>query len=113
MASSKLHYDGWLKLPAGLLRALGAKAGDTIEITPRDDGLVLRARGGTSSTSERPQLADPAPAEPLAAAGTPAATRRVSRRKHTASAITPSVALPPALRGAGRRKARTADEPAG
>jgi hypothetical protein len=106
MTSSKLHYDGWLKLPSGLLRALGAKTGDTIEITSRDDGLVLRTRGGTSSTSEQPQLAAPT-AEPSATATPPSGTR-APRRKSTSSASKASVALPSALRGAGRRKARAA-----
>jgi len=108
MTIVKLHYDGWLKLPAGLLRALGAKTGDMVEISPRDGGLVLRAGDGTTGTGAPPRLADPAPAG-AAAADTSTPAKRAARRKETPSGDTRAsvVALPPALRGrAGRRKAR-------
>ena len=42
MAGLKIHYDGWVKLPATLLRALGAKSGDTIEVEPREGGHIMR-----------------------------------------------------------------------
>ena len=94
MADLKIHYDGWVKLPAALLRALGAKSGDTIEVEPREGGLVLRARIGKSADAPGPEAADPAPDQP-----------RASRRRRAAGGQPSSVALPPALRAAGRRTA--------
>jgi hypothetical protein len=104
MAALKIHHDGWLKLPAGLLRALGAKAGGTLEASPREGGVVLRAADNKRIPRE-PRVANPAPAEPEAG-DAPSAPKapRASRPTQVA------VALPPALRGAGRR--RKADEPA-
>jgi hypothetical protein len=108
MAALKIHYDGWVKLPTGLLRALGAKAGDTLEASPREDGLVLRAAAGKKPPRE-PRLDDQAPA----ASGTedaPPAPKALRAARPTQVAV----ALPPALRSAGRRrKVDAADEPAG
>ena len=99
MADLKIHYDGWVKLPAVLLRALGAKSGDTIEVEPREGGLVLRARIGKGADAPGPEAADPAPAED------PPDQPRASRRRRAAGGQPSSVALPPALRAAGRRTA--------
>ena len=93
MAGLKIHYDGWVKLPAALLRALGAKSGDTIEVEPREGGLVLRARIGKSADAPGPEAADPAPAQD------PPDQLRASRRKRAAGVPASSVAL----RAAGHR----------
>ena len=95
MADLKIHYDGWVKLPAALLRALGAKSGDMIEVEPREGGLVLRARIGKGADAPGPEAADPAPAEdppdqPRAsrrrrAAGVPASSVAPARRRRTAA----------------------------
>ena len=97
MADLKIHYDGWVKLPAALLRALGAKSGDMIEVEPREGGLVLRARSGKSADAPEPEAAGPAPAED------PPDQPRASRRGRAPSGSPSSVALPPAQRAAGRR----------
>ena len=98
MAGLKIHYDGWVKLPAALLRALGAKSGDTIEVEPREGGLVLRARIGKGADAPEPEAADPAPAEDLPD------QPRASRRRRAAGVSASSVA--PA------RRRRTAAKPA-
>jgi hypothetical protein len=97
-----------VKLPAGLLRALRAKAGDTLEASPREDGLVLRT-ADRKRVSREPPTDDQAPAGPGSEDAPPA-----SKAPHAARPTQVAVALPPALRGAGRRrKAGAADEPAG
>ena len=108
MAALKIHYDGWVKLPAGLLRALGAKAGGTLEASPREDGLVLRAAAGNKGIPREPRLDDRAPTASRTEDAPPAPkARRAARPTQVA------VALPPALRSAGRRKTGSAaDEPA-
>ena len=108
MAALKILYDGWLKLPAGLLRALGAKAGDTLEASPREDGLVLRA-AGNKRIPRAPRLNDQASAASRTE-DTPSAPKAPRAARPTQVAV----ALPPALPGAGRRrKVGAADEPAG
>src|SRR4051812_41372145 len=42
MPTLKLHYDGWLALPAGLRHALGLNSGDRLEAELVDGALVLR-----------------------------------------------------------------------
>jgi hypothetical protein len=53
MTVLKLHYDGWLKLPAGLQRALGAATGDLLEVVPGEDGVVLRLKATPAPLSCR------------------------------------------------------------
>ena len=88
MAGLKIHYDGWVKLPAALLRALAAKSGDLIEVEPREGGLVLRARIGKSAAAPEPEVADPVPAEE------PPDQPRASRRRCAAGGAPSAVALP-------------------
>ena len=45
MPTLKLHYDGWLALPAGLRQKLGLKC-DRVEAELVDGGLVLRPVAG-------------------------------------------------------------------
>ena len=42
MPTLKLHYDGWIALPAGLRQALGLNSGDRITAELVDGALVLR-----------------------------------------------------------------------
>jgi len=42
MPTLKLHYDGWLLLPAGLRRALGLNSGDRLATELVDSALILR-----------------------------------------------------------------------
>jgi hypothetical protein len=111
MPALKLHYDGWVKLPAALLRSFGARTGDTLEILPGEGGtLVLRAGSSTArAAAEVP--ARPVPARPAAVPEveeTPAPRRRGRPKKVVTSTATAAAAvLPPSLRvAAGRRKTR-------
>ena len=42
MPTLKLHYDGWLLLPAALRRQLGLNSGDRLEVQLVDGAIVLR-----------------------------------------------------------------------
>ena len=46
MSTLKLHYDGWLVLPAGLRRALGLESGDRLQVELMDGAIVLRPTKG-------------------------------------------------------------------
>ena len=46
MATLKLHYDGWLVLPAGLRRTLELESGDRLEAELVDGAIVLRPAKG-------------------------------------------------------------------
>jgi antitoxin component of MazEF toxin-antitoxin module len=97
MTSLKLHYDGWLKIPAALLRALGAKTGDTVEVESREGGLVLRVGAGKTAASELEPATESAPAQGLPSRPT------AKQRRRAATSPASSLALPPSLRGAGRK----------
>ena len=60
MATLKLHYDGWLTLPAGLRDLLDLKTGDHLQAELVDGAIVLRPTHGKR-----------VPAEPEPAAGMP------------------------------------------
>ena len=51
MATLKLHYDGWLALPAGLRRTLDLKSGDRLVAELVDGAIVLRPAQATAGTS--------------------------------------------------------------
>ena len=46
MSTLKLHYDGWLVLPAGLRRALGLESGDRLQVELMDGAIVLQPTKG-------------------------------------------------------------------
>jgi bifunctional DNA-binding transcriptional regulator/antitoxin component of YhaV-PrlF toxin-antitoxin module len=107
----KLHYDGWLALPADFRRKLGLGKGQALEAQLVGGTIVLRPAGMKAAEAVEvevelePELApEPALMEP-AAAEAPAKPR--ARRKQ-ATATTATATLPPALKSRGR-KARAAD----
>jgi AbrB family looped-hinge helix DNA binding protein len=119
MTTLKLHYEGWLALPAGLRQKLGLKSGDQLEAELVRGTIVLRPAGRPASP---PRLPDKPAAQPeraaaamagetkpqpaAAAAKTPPAAPRTTRKPAPAS-------LPAALKGRGRRKVKaTAEDPA-
>jgi hypothetical protein len=126
MTVLKLHYDGWLKLPADLQRVLGAATGDLLEIVPTEGGLVLRMKAAAPASIEAAAVSPTAaaPAAPPAPASLPtvesaAPPKRGRTKKAAADAPDPkkvspaaSVVLPPTLRAAGRRKPRIVQPPA-
>ena len=122
MTTLKLHYDGWLALPAGLREKLGLKSGDRLEAELIGGTLVLRpaatarGRAGPGSKASAPPAAVPAPS-PVEAA-TPGKRKPGRPRKvQPAEAGADSVSGlpedgPPAKRKPGRpRKVRLAEEP--
>jgi AbrB family looped-hinge helix DNA binding protein len=112
MTTLKLHYEGWLALPAGLRRKLGLKSGDQLEAELVRGTIVLRPAGWPTSPPERPDEAEggseraaappagEAKSQPAAAAAkAPPAAPRTTRKPAPAS-------LPAALKGRGRRKVK-------
>jgi bifunctional DNA-binding transcriptional regulator/antitoxin component of YhaV-PrlF toxin-antitoxin module len=76
----KLHYDGWLTLPAGLRQALGLKTGDRLVAELADGALMLRPVSRTRQPATDEDTAVPIEAQ---AAETPApvADATPARRK--------------------------------
>ena len=107
MTALKLHYDGWLKLPAHLQRALDVATGDLLEVERGMGGLVLRVPGAVpAAVAPMPAPAAPAMDPVSAAAEAPGPRKRGRPRKAEVAPAAESLALPPGLRAAGRRKAR-------
>jgi AbrB family looped-hinge helix DNA binding protein len=123
MTRLKIHYDGWLALPAAVRRKLGLATGDELEVEVVAEGLLLRtAKRGTRPVESEPEEQEqpapaavappPAPApepEPApAAASAPAAKTRArtgaAKKDKTASTALPG--LPPQLHARGRRGAK-------
>ena len=121
MTRLKIHYDGWLALPAAVRRKLGLATGDELEVEVVAEGLLLRtAKRGTRPVESEPEEEEqpapaavaPAPApepEPApATASAPAAKTRArtgaAKKDRTASTSLPG--LPPQLHARGRRGAK-------
>jgi bifunctional DNA-binding transcriptional regulator/antitoxin component of YhaV-PrlF toxin-antitoxin module len=101
----KLHYEGWLALPADFRRKLGLGKGQALEAQLVGGTIVLRPAGMKAVEAVEVEVEpEPAVTEP-AAAEAPAKPR--ARRKQ-ATATTATATLPPALKSRGR-KARAAD----
>jgi bifunctional DNA-binding transcriptional regulator/antitoxin component of YhaV-PrlF toxin-antitoxin module len=69
MPTLKVHYDGWLSLPAGLRQKLGVGSGDRLEADLVDGAIVLRPAAKArrparreAETTDAP-VADSAPAK--------------------------------------------------
>jgi AbrB family looped-hinge helix DNA binding protein len=126
MSTLKLHYEGWLALPAGFRQKLGLKSGDRLEAELVSGTIMLRPLGRPTSPPVRPDegegrpgraaappragRAKPSPAatRPPAAKAAPPATRRSARQAAPAT-------LPPVLKSRrGRRKVEeTGEGPSG
>ena len=52
LATLKLHYDGWLALPAGLRRTLDLKTGDRLVAELVEGAIVLRPAKGTRAPTD-------------------------------------------------------------
>ena len=59
MATLKLHYDGWLTLPAGLRQMLDLKTGDRLQADLVDGTIVLRPVHGKRAPAEPEQAIEP------------------------------------------------------
>ena len=92
MPTLKLHYEGWVSLPAALRQQLGLNSGDRLEVDLVDGTIVLRPAATTKRSTPREDQAvainSPAPDAPETLTGvTTAARRKPGRpRKHEAAA---------------------------
>ena len=109
MTTLKLHYDGWLALPADLRRKLGLGKGQALEAQLVGGTIVLRPVGGKAAEAVEVEVEPepepaPEPAVVEAAAAEVPAKPRTRRKQATPGPTT----LPPALKSRGR-KARAVD----
>jgi bifunctional DNA-binding transcriptional regulator/antitoxin component of YhaV-PrlF toxin-antitoxin module len=82
MATLKLHYEGWLALPAGLRQKLGLVTGDRLEAELVDGAIVLRPTAGAQRSAEPEEMVEPpAAAAPSVLAATPVKRPRGRPRK--------------------------------
>ena len=58
MSTLKLHYDGWLVLPAGLRRALELESGDRLKAELVDGAIVLRPAKGKRPATKPEKVAE-------------------------------------------------------
>jgi bifunctional DNA-binding transcriptional regulator/antitoxin component of YhaV-PrlF toxin-antitoxin module len=58
LATLKLHYDGWLTLPANLREMLDLKTGDRLEADLIDGAIVLRPASGTRAPTKQQKAAE-------------------------------------------------------
>jgi len=58
VATLKLHYDGWLVLPAGLRNALELESGDRLEAELVDGAIVLRPTKGKRPATRPKKVAE-------------------------------------------------------
>ena len=109
MTTLKLHYDGWLALPAGLRQALGLNSGDRLEAELVDGTLVLRPvsktrRPALGEETAVPITANAAETQPLAA--DPAPVQRTPGRPRKPTAVAgEDAAAPKRTRGRPRKAA--------
>ena len=115
MPTLKLHYEGWVSLPAVLRQQLGLNSGDRLDVDLVDGTIVLRPAATTKRPAPREDQAavidSPAPDAPETRTLTDAmpARRKPGRpRKHDAAA---EVVAPTPMRPRGRPRAVRAPEP--
>lgn len=109
MPTLKLHYEGWLALPAALRQKLGLNTGDRLDVDLVDGAIVLRP-ASTARQPMQPEEAIQAPAAEVPPAATPA--RRKPGRPRKVRATDELVPAPAPKRPRGRpRKAAIAAEP--
>ena len=94
MARLKVHFEGWVALPAEFRRQLGVGSGGEIEAQLIDGTVVLRS-AVSAKGSTRPERAGMAE---MAAAGTPAPSVLAAEPEH----VEPEPATPPAAKRRGR-----------
>jgi AbrB family looped-hinge helix DNA binding protein len=106
MSTLKLHYEGWLALPAGFRQKLGLKSGDRLEAELAGGTITLRPAGRPAPPAGRAGEGEGQPGR-TAAKAAPPATRRAARQPAPAT-------LPPVSKSRGRRKAKeTGGRPSG
>ena len=98
MPTATVHYDGWLKLPEPIRKALGVKTDDRLELTVEAGVVTLRKAG----TRRKPAGEVEASTEPADEARTdPEAAREGEGRGAGGAGV---------RKARGRRKAKSEDE---
>ena len=98
MTTLKLHYDGWLTLPAGLRDRLGLKTGDYLQAELVDGAIVLRPTHGKRVAAEpEPAAGMPVGATAAAADAVAAPVRRPRGRPRKVQADPSQAELLPGL----------------
>ena len=98
MATLKLHYDGWLTLPAGLRDLLDLKTGDHLQAELVDGAIVLRPTHGKRMPAEpEPAAAMPVVATTAAADAVAAPLKRPRGRPRKVQADPSQAELLPGL----------------
>ena len=112
MPTLKLHYDGWLMLPAGLRQALGLNSGDRLATELVDGALILRPVSKTRHPAAREEteasVSVAAETLPLAADAAPVRRKPGRPRKVVAVTVEP-VTAPKKPRGRPRKVAFAQD----
>ena len=116
MPTLKLHYDGWLSLPARLRQALGLNSGDRLEAELVDGALVLRPVAKTQRPAPAGEAAVPVDADaagtlPLAADGAPV-RRKPGRPRKVTPVADEQVTAPKKARGRPRKATPAGDSDA-
>ena len=109
MATLKLHYEGWVSLPAVLRQKLGLGSGDRLEADLVDGAIVLRpaakvrrpARREDGAAASSAAAADASETSPLAADAAPA--KRKPGRPRKVVAAGESAPAPRKARGRPRK----------
>ena len=107
MATLKLHYDGWLTLPAGLRDLLDLKTGDHLQAELVDGAIVLRPTHGKRVPAEpEPAAAMPVVATAAAADTVAAPVKRPRGRPRKVQADPSQAELLPGLEVPGPTEAQ-------
>jgi antitoxin component of MazEF toxin-antitoxin module len=112
MAMLRLHYDGWLALPADLRRKLGLTSGDRLEAELAQGAIVLRpaAKGRRPERQDEEAAIEPSIADDaVARAGAVPARRKPGRPRKAADAG--GLAPTPASKKARGRPPKTGPAP--
>lgn len=73
MTRVKVHYDGWIALPASVRRRFHLTTGDELELVPTSDGIMLRAKKPVQAgAASKPEVDEEKAVQPAPTASAPA-----------------------------------------
>jgi AbrB family looped-hinge helix DNA binding protein len=115
MPTLKLHYEGWVSLPAVLRQQLGLNSGDRLDVDLVDGTIVLRPAATTKRPAPREDqeaaIDSPAPIAPETLTLTDAAPARRKPGRPRKYQVAAEVVAPTPKRPRGRPKAVRAPQP--